>query len=101
MIQGVIRGRAGPRDRADIHVDVCLLIISLGKTLKASKEETMKKILVLATAIVTFGATAWFVTPEQPVKYQLHVVSYGETMESIVKDSNRNAISDYDVRDAN
>lgn len=60
----------------------------------------MKKILVLATAIVTFGATAWFVTPEQPVKYQLHVVSYGETMESIVKDSNRNAISDYDVRDA-
>lgn len=60
----------------------------------------MKKTVVLATAIVTFGATAWFVTPEQPVKYQLHMVSYGETMESIVKDSNRNAISDYDVRDA-
>lgn len=60
----------------------------------------MKKVLVLATAIVTFGATTWFVTPEQPVKYQLHVVSYGETMESIVKDSNRNATSDYDVRDA-
>lgn len=60
----------------------------------------MKKVLATVATIVAFGTTAWFVTPEQPVKYQLHVVSYGETMESIVKDSNRNAISDYDVRDA-
>lgn len=60
----------------------------------------MKKVLVTVATIVSFGTTAWFMQPEQPVKYQLHVVSYGETMESIVKDSNRNATSDYDVRDA-
>lgn len=60
----------------------------------------MKKTLATVATIVAFGTTAWFMQPEQPVKYQLHVVSYGETMESIVKDSNRNATSDYDVRDA-
>ena len=60
----------------------------------------MKKVLATVATIVAFGTTAWFIQPEQPVKYQLHVVSYGETMESIVKDSNRNATSDYDVRDA-
>ena len=60
----------------------------------------MKKVLATVVTIVSFGTTAWFMQPEQPVKYQLHVVSYGETMESIVKDSNRNATSDYDVRDA-
>lgn len=60
----------------------------------------MKKVLATVATIVAFGTTAWFMQPEQPVKYQLHVVSYGETMESIVKDSNRNATSDYDVRDA-
>lgn len=60
----------------------------------------MKKVLATVAIIVAFGTTAWFMQPEQPVKYKLHVVSYGETMESIVKDSNRNATSDYDVRDA-
>lgn len=60
----------------------------------------MKKVLATVATIVAFGTTAWFMQPEQPVKYQLHVVSYGETMESIVKDSNHNATSDYDVRDA-
>lgn len=60
----------------------------------------MKKVLATVATIVAFGTTAWFMQPEQPVKYQLHVVSYGETMESIIKDSNRNATSDYDVRDA-
>lgn len=60
----------------------------------------MKKVLVLTTAIVTFGATAWFATPQSPDHYELHRVSYGETMESIVKDANQNSNVDYDIRDA-
>lgn len=60
----------------------------------------MKKVLVLTTAIVTFGATAWFATPQSPDHYELHRVSYGETMESIVKDANQNSNIDYDIRDA-
>ena len=60
----------------------------------------MKKVLAtVATAIVVTGSV-WFMQPTQPERYQLHVVSYGETMESIVKDSNRNATADYDIRDA-
>ena len=60
----------------------------------------MKKGIVTVTAIVATVATMWFATPVQPERYQLHIVSYGETMESIVKDSNKNASVDYDIRDA-
>lgn len=59
-----------------------------------------KSIVAILAAITIFGATAYVATPVQPVKYQLHVVTYGETMESIVKDSNKNATVDYDIRDA-
>lgn len=59
-----------------------------------------KQFAAITTAMVIFGATAWFAQPTQPERYQLHVVSYGETMESIVKDSNKNASVDYDIRDA-
>lgn len=60
----------------------------------------MKKVLVLATAIVTFGVTAWFATPQSPDHYEMHVVSYGETMTSIVKDANQKSNVNYDIRDA-
>lgn len=62
----------------------------------------MKKQIVTAILGLTVlvGATIYVTTPEQPVKYQLHIVSYGETMESIIQDSNRNAESNYDIRDA-
>ena len=59
-----------------------------------------KSIVAILAATTIFGATVYVATPVQPVKYQLHVVSYGETMESIVKDSNKNASVDYDIRDA-
>lgn len=59
-----------------------------------------KSILAILAATTIFGATMYVTTPVQPERYQLHVVSYGETMESIVKDSNRNATVDYDIRDA-
>lgn len=61
----------------------------------------MKKgIVAILAATTIFGTTMYVATPVQPERYQLHVVSYGETMESIVKDSNKNASVDYDIRDA-
>lgn len=59
-----------------------------------------KTIVAILTAATVFGVTMYVATPIQPERYQLHVVSYGETMESIVKDSNKNASVDYDIRDA-
>lgn len=60
----------------------------------------MKKVLATVVTIVAFGTTAWFMQPEQPVKYQLHVVTYGETMEGIIRDANQNSDVSYDIRDA-
>lgn len=61
----------------------------------------MKKgIVAILAATTIFGAIMYVATPVQPERYQLHVVSYGETMESIVKDSNKNTSIDYDIRDA-
>lgn len=60
----------------------------------------MKKVLAtVATAIVVTGSV-WFMQPTQPERYQLHVVSYGETMTSIIEDANRNSDVDYDIREA-
>lgn len=55
--------------------------------------------ILLATAVLG-GATVYVATPTQPERYIIHTVTYGETMESIVKDSNKNATADYDIRDA-
>lgn len=61
----------------------------------------MKKgIVAILAATTIFGVTMYVATPVQPERYQLHVVSYGETMESIVKDSNVNATVNYSIRDA-
>lgn len=62
----------------------------------------MKKNLVtiLLAATVLAGATVYIATPVTPDHYELHTVTYGETMESIVKDSNKNSNVDYDIRDA-
>ena len=61
----------------------------------------MKKgIVAILAATTIFGATMYVATPEQPERYIVHTVSYGETLESIVQDSNRNASVDYDIRDA-
>ena len=62
----------------------------------------MKKNLltvVLAVAVLG-GATVYVATPVTPDHYQLHTVQYGETMESIVQDSNKNSDVNYDIRDA-
>mgnify|MGYP000885272425 CR=1 FL=1 len=62
----------------------------------------MKKqiITVLLSLVVLGGATMYIATPVQPHHYEMHVVSYGETMESIIKDFNKNATANYDIRDA-
>ncbi|WP_304126121.1 hypothetical protein [Mogibacterium diversum] len=62
----------------------------------------MKKNLVtiLLAATVLAGATMYIAAPVQPHHYEMHVVSYGETMESIIKDFNKNTTANYDIRDA-
>lgn len=60
----------------------------------------MKKVLAtVATAIVVTGSV-WFMQPVQPHHYELHRVTYGETLESIVRDANQGTDVNYDVRDA-
>lgn len=62
----------------------------------------MKKNLltvVLAVAVLG-GVTIYVAMPTTPHHHELHVVTYGETMESIVKNANQNSDVNYDVRDA-
>lgn len=60
-----------------------------------------KQLVTLALGLALLGGTtAWIATPTQPERYELHVVTYGETMESIVKNANQNSDVNYDVRDA-
>lgn len=60
----------------------------------------MKKVLATVATIVAFGTTAWFMQPVQPHHYELHHVTYGETMTSIIEDTNRNSDVNYDIREA-
>ena len=62
----------------------------------------MKKQLTVTTAIVTVATamTMWFAQPVQPHHYEMHKVSYGETMESIVRDANQRTDVNYDIREA-
>lgn len=60
-----------------------------------------KQLVTLALGLALLGGTtAWIATPTQPHHYEMHVVSYGETMESIIEDFNKNATANYDIRDA-
>lgn len=62
----------------------------------------MKKqiVTVVLGLVMLTGATAYVATPQVPERYELHTVTYGETMESIVKNANQNSDVNYDVRDA-
>lgn len=62
----------------------------------------MKKnlIKILLAVVLAGGVTIYVATPEQPVRYQLHIVSYGETLEGIVRDANQETDVDYSIRDA-
>lgn len=61
----------------------------------------MKKLAVLTMAVAMFvGLFVWWLTPVQPSSYQLHVVKGSETIESIIKDANKDTNVNYDVREA-
>lgn len=55
---------------------------------------------ILVAVAVLGGATAYVATPVQPERYVIHTVSYGETLESIIQDSNKNTDVNYDIREA-
>lgn len=61
----------------------------------------MKKVIVTVMAVVVVvGLFAWWLTPVQPVSYQLHIVKGGETINSIIMDANKGSDVDYDIREA-
>lgn len=60
----------------------------------------MKKTLTVTMVTVATAAMVWFATPVAPDHYELHHVTYGETLTSIIEDANRNSDVKYDVRDA-
>lgn len=62
----------------------------------------MKKnlIKILLAVVLAGGVTMYVATPAQPERYELHTVTYGETLESIVRDSNKNSDVNYDIREA-
>lgn len=61
----------------------------------------MKRLVVAAMAIViVVGMFCWWLTPVTPHHFQLHVVRGGETINSIIKDANRNSGVDYNLREA-
>jgi hypothetical protein len=66
------------------------------------EEKIMKKQIVTILTVLSLGvgATVYIAAPVQPDHYELHVVSYGETMESIIKDANHNSDVDYNIREA-
>ena len=60
----------------------------------------MKKKVTVAMVTVATAAMVWFAQPVQPHHYELHHVTYGETMTSIIEDANRNSDVNYDIREA-
>lgn len=62
----------------------------------------MKKQIVAAvlSLAVLGGVTAYVATPVAPHHYELHIVTSGETMKSIIEDANKNTNINYDIRDA-
>ena len=60
----------------------------------------MKKTVTVAMVTIATAAMVWFAQPVQPHHYELHHVTYGETMTSIIEDANRNSDVNYDIREA-
>ena len=55
---------------------------------------------ILVAVVVLGGATVYVATPTAPDKYVIHTVTYGETVEGIIKDANKNNDVNYDIREA-
>lgn len=54
---------------------------------------------ILVAVVVLSGTTAYVATPTMPDHYVVHTVKYGETLESIIQDSNKTD-TNYDIREA-
>ena len=54
---------------------------------------------IIMVVAVLGGATAYVAIPVQPERYIIHTVTYGETLESIIQDSNKTDVN-YDIREA-
>ena len=61
-------------------------------------KKNLAKILLVATVFA--GTTVYVATPQQPERYIIHTVSYGETLEGIVRNANQGTDVDYSIRDA-
>lgn len=60
-----------------------------------------KQLVAIVTAVaILSGATVYVATPTAPDKYVIHTVTYGETLEGIIRDANQNSDVSYDIRDA-
>lgn len=61
----------------------------------------MKKqfVAIFVAVAVMAGATAYVATSVAPDHYVIHTVTYGETLESIIQDSNKSDVN-YDIREA-
>lgn len=63
-----------------------------------------KQFAAIFTTTVVLGVIialmCWWLTPVQPVSYQLHIVRGGETLNGIIIDANKNSDVDYDIREA-
>lgn len=60
----------------------------------------MKKTVATVMVATVVGMTMWFATPVAPDHYELHHVTYGETITSIIEDANKNTDVNYDIREA-
>ena len=60
----------------------------------------MKKSIITTAAIIATAVSVWFMQPDQPHHYEMHVVKAGETVTSIVEDANKNSDVNYDIREA-
>ena len=60
-----------------------------------------KQLVAIVTAVaILSGATVYVATLTAPDKYVIHTVTYGETLEGIIRDANQNSDVSYDIRDA-
>nr|DAV99571.1 MAG TPA: hypothetical protein [Caudoviricetes sp.] len=60
----------------------------------------MKKTVTVVMVTVATAVMVWFAQPVQPHHYELHHVTYGETITSIIEDANRNSDVNYNIREA-
>lgn len=60
-----------------------------------------KQLVAMAVAVVTVVVMfCWWLTPVAPHHFKMHVVRGGETLNSIIVNTNKDNNVDYDIREA-